>query len=83
MPTDNKTTVQKKKSLAWLFFPLLLQGLGIYRAPMEGTGVSDDSTIPAAAGESWAAAEGATQRERKKKSPFKYIYLKSKALQSL
>lgn len=51
MLTDSKTKVQKKTALLDIF-PLLLQGLGIYPAPTEGTGFSDDSTASAGAGES-------------------------------
>jgi len=54
MLTDNTTRLQmKKKALLDFFFSsLLLQGPGIYPAPTEGTGVSDDSTTSTAAGES-------------------------------
>lgn len=53
-------------SFPWIFFPLLVQGFGIYPVLTEGIGVSDDSTTSAAAVESWTATEGAIKSERKK-----------------
>lgn len=54
------------------FFPLLLQGFGIYPVLTEDPGVSDDSTPSAGAAESWTAKEGAVKSERKK---FKHIHI--------